>query len=91
MNQVVQHIDWLGIGLSITAYFLMAKRRRLAISILVGSNLIWGSWAFSKGVHSLFFLNICYLILNIRTLYTWRKTALEERTWPTDSAITSTL
>jgi hypothetical protein len=71
MNDIIQHIDWLGICLSLTAYFLMAKHRKTAITILVVSNLVWGTWAFSKGITTVYILNICYLILNSRTLYLW--------------------
>lgn len=72
MSIILSHIDWLGMCMSLTAYFLMAKRRKKAIIILVVSNLIWGTWALINNVTSVIVMNSCYLLLNLRTIYYWK-------------------
>jgi hypothetical protein len=72
MNMLLPHADWIGIVLSLSAYFMLARHRRAALVVLVLSNVVWGSWALTKGVTTISLLNAAYLVLNLRTLVIWR-------------------
>ena len=71
---ILSHIDWLGVFFSLLGWFLMARNRFYALLILCCSNIVWLSWSVMTNVISLGFLSICFMILNIRTIFEWIKT-----------------
>ncbi|MFT3947835.1 MAG: hypothetical protein QM763_12775 [Agriterribacter sp.] len=81
MKFILLHIDWLGVCLSLLGWFLMAKKRFYALIVLCFANLVWLSWAIMTSVASLGFLQVCFMILNLRTIYEWIKT---EKSKPVD-------
>ena len=86
MIDLVAHADWLGIILSLTAYFLLARHRRTALVILTASNVVWGTWAVARGVTSISLLNLAYLAMNARTLLIWRSESNSSESAPSRGA-----
>lgn len=65
---------------------MMAKKRFYALIILCFANLVWLSWAIMTKVTSLGFLQVCFMALNLRTIYEWIRT---ERSKPSEFQDTS--
>lgn len=77
IRDIAQHLDWLGMVLSLISYAMLARHRRRALWLLAISNVVWGTWAVTRQVLSISLLNLAYLILNIRTLLIWRRNGNE--------------
>jgi hypothetical protein len=71
MSVIFNHIDWLGVFLSLFGWFLMAKKRFIALIILVLANVVWLIWGLETRVWSIFVLQSCFMVLNGRTMYEW--------------------
>lgn len=66
-------MDWAGVVVNLTGWYLMPHHRRAALALFMVSNAVWICWALANGVWSIVFIQICYVVLNIRTLRAWRK------------------
>ena len=66
-------MDWVGVFLSLLGWFLMAKHRHMAMVVLLAANLVWVIWAVPLHVWSLVTLQVCFMVLNIRTILEWSK------------------
>jgi hypothetical protein len=66
-------IDWLAVCLSLLGWFLMARHRFSALTVLLAANCAWIAWAFPLHVWSLVTLQLCFIALNIRAITVWRR------------------
>ncbi len=81
MQIILKHIDWLGVFLSLSGWFLMGKRRFFAILVLILTNIVWLTWALTNNVYSMMVLSTCFIILNVKTIINWIK---DEKKKPLD-------
>lgn len=77
---ILAHIDWLGSTLSLSGWFIMARNKFIALLVLICANAIWFGWSLQKDVLSLSIASFIFILLNIRTTYTW---AVAEKAKPT--------
>lgn len=63
--------SWICAAGALTGNFLLAKRRKVAIIVLLCSATLWIIWAVVNGVWSIVALNCIYVLLHIRTIYYW--------------------
>lgn len=64
-------MDWIASDLSLIGWYLIPKRKILAMCIFLCVNVAWIVWSLSNSVYSLFLLQVCFVVLNIRTIKEW--------------------
>lgn len=65
-------MDWIGVALNLTGWYLMPTRKILAIKIFLIGNVLWFTWAASREIYSIVFIQLCFAVLNVRTIRMWR-------------------
>jgi uncharacterized ion transporter superfamily protein YfcC len=78
MRIIYEHIDLLGVICGLSGAFLLAKKRFIALLIIIISNLIWVIWGLHSTSWSLSFLQACFFILNSRTIIEWIKLEIKK-------------
>lgn len=66
-------MDWIASALSLLAVYLLAKHPQKAVMVFIASSFSFLVWALLREVWSIVALQSVLLILNVRTLYIWRK------------------
>lgn len=66
-------MDWIGVALSLTGWYLMPKKRRIAIIVFLIAGIAWVTWSILTKTWSILFIQLCYAVLNVRTLVIWSR------------------
>jgi hypothetical protein len=66
-------MDWIAATLNIVGMWLLPKRRYWAMIVFIASCTTFIVWGITQAQWAIVALQVVLLILNIRTIYIWRK------------------
>ena len=63
--------DWIGVFFSLLGWYLMSKYRFIGLLVLIVANILWIIFGIKSEIYSLVFLQLSFIILNIKTNIEW--------------------
>ncbi|QQR98872.1 MAG: nicotinamide mononucleotide transporter [Sphingobacteriales bacterium] len=63
--------DWIGVCFSLLGWYLMSKHRFKGLLVLFIANILWIIFGIQEKLYSLVFLQVSFIVLNIKTNIDW--------------------